>query len=246
MNNSKKIAAFFDIDGTLYRDSLMTEHFKKLIKYEVLDEKIWINDIKPLYTGWDNRQGDYDNYLFELSSAYVKAITGLDKDTIDFATNQVMKLKADRVYKYTREIIQKHKDAGHLVFFISGSPDFLVNKMGEKHGVFLSVGSAYIIKDNKFTGTVIPMWDSESKNNMIYELISTYDIDLENSYAYGDTNGDYRMLKRVGNPIAINPSSELLNNIKNDSDLSKKINIVIERKDVIYKIKPDVEILDIK
>lgn len=246
MNNSKKIAAFFDIDGTLYRDSLMTEHFKKLIKYEVLDEKIWINDIKPLYTGWDNRQGDYDNYLFELSSAYVKAITGLDKDTIDFATNQVMKLKADRVYKYTREIIQKHKDAGHLVFFISGSPDFLVNKMGEKHDVFLSVGSAYIIKDNKFTGTVIPMWDSESKNNMIDELISTYDIDLENSYAYGDTNGDYRMLKRVGNPIAINPSSELLNNIKNDSDLSKKINIVIERKDVIYKIKPDVEILDIK
>ena len=28
------VAAFFDIDGTLYRDSLMTEHFKKLIKYE--------------------------------------------------------------------------------------------------------------------------------------------------------------------------------------------------------------------
>ena len=28
--NDKKIAAFFDIDGTLYRDSLMTEHFKKL------------------------------------------------------------------------------------------------------------------------------------------------------------------------------------------------------------------------
>ena len=26
-----KIAAFFDIDGTLYRDSLMIEHFKKLI-----------------------------------------------------------------------------------------------------------------------------------------------------------------------------------------------------------------------
>ena len=24
----KKIAAFFDIDGTLYRDSLMTEHLK--------------------------------------------------------------------------------------------------------------------------------------------------------------------------------------------------------------------------
>ena len=34
----KNTAAFFDIDGTIYRDSLMVEHFKKLIKYEVVDE----------------------------------------------------------------------------------------------------------------------------------------------------------------------------------------------------------------
>ncbi|MEG0642009.1 MAG: HAD-IB family hydrolase, partial [Clostridium sp.] len=29
------IAAFFDIDGTLYREGLITEVFKKLIKYEI-------------------------------------------------------------------------------------------------------------------------------------------------------------------------------------------------------------------
>ena len=28
----KNIGAFFDIDGTIYRDSLMVEHFKKLEK----------------------------------------------------------------------------------------------------------------------------------------------------------------------------------------------------------------------
>ena len=38
----KNTAAFFDIDGTIYRDSLMVEHFKKLIKYEVVDEKAWV------------------------------------------------------------------------------------------------------------------------------------------------------------------------------------------------------------
>ena len=43
------VAAFFDIDGTLYRDSLMTEHFKKLIKYEVVDEKYWLNGVKDSY-----------------------------------------------------------------------------------------------------------------------------------------------------------------------------------------------------
>lgn len=245
MKQNNKIAAFFDIDGTLYRDSLMTEHFKKLIKYEILDEKIWINYIKPLYTGWDNRESDYDNYLFKLSSTYVKAITGLDKNTLNFAAEQVMNLKADRVYTYTRDIINYHKKQGHLVFFISGSPDFLVNKMGKKHDVFLSVGSSYVMKNNKFTGEVVPMWDSESKNNMIDKLIKDYEIDLEKSYAYGDTHGDYRMLKRVGNPTAINPSKELLCDIKKDENLKEKINIILERKDVVYKINPNVEILEI-
>ena len=70
----KKIAAFFDIDGTLYRDSLMTEHFKKLIKYEVVDEKYWLNGVKDSYINWDKRFEDYDNYLFGVSEAYVQAI----------------------------------------------------------------------------------------------------------------------------------------------------------------------------
>ena len=31
-----KIAAFFDIDGTLYRDSLMVEHFKKWMSCKII------------------------------------------------------------------------------------------------------------------------------------------------------------------------------------------------------------------
>ena len=67
--NDKKIAAFFDIDGTLHRDSLMNEHFKKLIKYEVVDERFWVNGVKDSYINWDKRFEDYDNYLFDVSAA---------------------------------------------------------------------------------------------------------------------------------------------------------------------------------
>ena len=38
----KKIAGFFDIDGTIARESLMIEHFKRLIKYEIIDERVWV------------------------------------------------------------------------------------------------------------------------------------------------------------------------------------------------------------
>ena len=242
---NKKIAAFFDIDGTLYRDSLMVEHFKKLIKYEVVDEKYWINGIKDIYNNYDKRFDDYDNYLFEVSETYVRAITGLHKKYIDFATEQVMKLKADRVYKYTRSIIEEHKKSGNLIIFISGSPDYLVEKMGKKHHAFKAIGSHYVMENDKFTGEVIPMWDADSKNKMIDKLVEEYNIDLENSYAYGDTNGDFNMLRRVGNPVAMNPSRELLSKIKNNPELKEKATIIIERKDVLYKIDANVDAIEL-
>ena len=89
------------------------------------------------------------------------------------------------------------------------------------------------------------MWDSDSKNKMIDELVNKYNIDLEQSFAYGDTNGDYNMLRRVGNPVAINPSRELLNKIKDSEELSKKVTILIERKDVIYKSPANIAILEV-
>ena len=67
----KNTAAFFDIDGTIYRDSLMVEHFKKLIKYEVVDEKAWVDNTRDIFMTWDRRQGNYDDYLLNLCDLYI-------------------------------------------------------------------------------------------------------------------------------------------------------------------------------
>jgi len=66
---------------------------------------------------------------------------------------------------------------------------------------------------------------------------------LVRSYAYGDTKGDLSMLRRMGNPVAINPNKELLLMIKEDEYLSKRISIIVERKNVIYKCGADIELL---
>lgn len=233
MNNT---AAFFDIDGTLYRDSLLIEHFRKLIKYELIDESQWSEHLQTTYNNWDKRQGNYDDYMFEISDQYVSAITGLKKSDIDFASGQVIKLKADRVYKYTRSRIKWHKEQGHKVIFISGSPDYLVQRMAEKYNVDDNMGSTYIVKDGKMTGKVIPMWDSDSKDKAIDVFINKYNIDMTKSFAYGDTNGDISMLKRVGNPVAINPTRELLSFMNSDPLLRDRAKVVVERKDVIYEL----------
>ncbi|MFZ5968037.1 MAG: HAD family hydrolase [Bacillota bacterium] len=238
------IAAFFDVDGTLYRDSLMVEHFKKLIRYEVIDPAVWHNHAKHTYRDWDKRQGNYDDYLLEIAGIYIESMKGLNISQLDFIANQVINLKGDRVYRYTRSRIAWHKCRGHKVIFISGSPSYLVSKMASKYGVEDFVGTKYVTDDNNcFTGEVVQMWDSESKQKAIEAFVEKYSIDLENSYSYGDTNGDLTMLKMVGHPIAINPTRELIQNLALDPDLRKKATIIVERKDVIYKLDPNITIL---
>lgn len=237
-------AAFFDIDGTLFRNSLMIEHFKKLIKYEVIDPSIWHNKIKIVYEEWDKRFGDFDNYLETLADVYIEELKGVNKRFIDFIAAQVINVNGDMVYRYSRDRIQWHKAQGHKVFFISGSPDFLVSKMAEKYGATEYRGTRYLVDENKnFTGEIIKMWDSENKQKSLDEILGKYRIDLENSYAYGDTVGDLSMFKMVGNPIAINPNRELLDYIRHNKILSQKAQIIVERKDVIYRLSSDVEVL---
>lgn len=239
-----KVAAFFDIDGTIFRNSLMIEHFMKLMTFEVIDPAIWYTRVKKVYMEWESRFGDFERYLEVLAEVYLDELKGVKKDYIEYIATHVIKVNGDMVYKYSRDRIEWHKSQGHKVFFISGSPDFLVSKMAEKYGVTEYRGSIYKVdEENRFTGEIIKMWDSASKQRAIDELIEKYDVDLENSFAYGDTTGDLSMLRMMGNPIAINPNRELFEAIRSDDKLSKKTTIIVERKNLIYKLDASVEII---
>lgn len=233
------IAAFFDIDGTLYREGLITEIFKKLIKSEIIDKKRWYNEVRDKYVKWDKRIGNYDDYLLKMAEIYIDAIKGLHKTQIEFIAGKVIEQKGDRVYTYTRDKIKWHIEQGHKVITISGSPLELVSAMSMKHGFHDYIGSKYIVDDNNmYTGEVNPMWDSTNKKIAIDNLVKKYNIDLSNSYAYGDTAGDFSMLKTVAYPVAINPTKELVTKLQNDNTTCSKVQIIVERKDMIYKLLP--------
>ncbi len=239
------IAAFLDIDGTLYRNSLMIEHFKKMVKYEVVDPSLWHTGVKAAFIEWRKRVGKYEDYMLELVDIYYQALKGRRAADLEFISNQVIHLHGDIVYKYTRNRILWHQSLGHKVFFISGSPDFLVSKMAEKYHIDGYRGTVYHIDDmGYFTGQVSPMWDSDSKNRAIDDFVRVFHIDLAQSYAYGDTNGDLSMLAQVAHPIAINPARALLLSIRSRPELAARAKIIIERKDIIYELGPDVAIIE--
>jgi HAD superfamily hydrolase (TIGR01490 family) len=231
------IGAFFDIDGTLYREGLIAEIFKKLVKYEIIAPEKWYNDVRLEYQKWDKRQGNYDNYLLKMADIYIEAVKGLHKSQVEFIAKKVIEQKGDRVYTYTRDRIQWHRKQGHILITISGSPEELVREMAAKHGFNDYKGARYLIDEKDlYTGEVIAMWDSVSKNRTIEEFVQKYDIDLSKSFAYGDTSGDFSMFQKVGFPVCVNPTRELINKVMEDKAIKDRIDIIVERKDVVYKL----------
>lgn len=240
------IAAFFDIDGTLYREGLISELFKKLVKAEIIDNERWYNEVRPEYQKYDKRQGNYDNYLLKMAEIYTQEIKGLHRSQVEFIARLVIEQKGDRVYRFTRDQIKWHRENGHKLITISGSPVELVRAMAQKHGFDDFRAASYEIDEHgQYSGSVTPMWDSESKRKAIKEFVENYDIDLSKSYSYGDTTGDYAMFEAVGNPICVNPTRELLYKVLENPELKSRIRVIVERKDMIYDLKPETIDLDV-
>ena len=76
-------AAFFDIDGTLFRNSLLIEHFLLLTADGIIPETAWSQEIGPLFEKYQNRLGAYEDYLDKASLVYQQKLVGIDKDTIN-------------------------------------------------------------------------------------------------------------------------------------------------------------------
>lgn len=231
----KNKAAFFDIDGTLFRNSLLIEHFYLLSKDKVIDDNIWFELVKPLYQKYQNRKGPYEDYLDRASLLYQDHLKGLRKDIIKEYANKTIEKNKDKIYRVTKNALEYHKNNGYKVFVISGSPDFLVKDFAKIYGANDTIATKYIFDENdKFTGEIFPMWDSKNKEKSINLLTDKYDINLEKSHAYGDTNGDFSMFKKVGYAHAINPTFELIDKLYKNKNLKNKTKVHIERKDVNY------------
>lgn len=233
-----KTAAFFDIDGTLYREGMITAIFKKLITSDIIGAERWFNEVKERYDRWDKRIGNYDDYLLKMAEIYTEEVKSIHKYQVEFIAKKVIEENGDRVYTFTRDRILWHKKNEHITITISGSPMELVNEMSKKHGFDDWIGTKYYTNDEGFfTGKTNPMWDSENKKIALANFVKKYNIDLSKSYAYGDTSGDYSMLSAVGNPVAVNPTKELLLKLSEDENIKNKTKVAIERKDMIYEFR---------
>ena len=224
--------AVFDFDGTLIRWQLYHSIFDKLKNYKHVDEKD-AEKVRMARQRWKTRQHEdsYQAYEAKLIEVFDKVISSLDYSVFEEMTEEVFQEHKEQVYTFTRGLLSRLKNKGYLLFAISGSPREVVEKVAKYWGFNDWIASEYEVKDNKVVGR--RRLGFVNKNKSVEYFVKKYGLSYDDSYAVGDSESDIKMLKTAENPIAFNPSKELFAH-------AKKANwqIVIERKNVVYKLNP--------
>src|SRR3989338_8780506 len=197
----KKQVAVFDIDGTIFRSSLLIELVDGLIM-EGIFPKSTIKDYEREFARW----------LGEVA-------------------RDVMHFHQKRVYRYTRDLVEKLKKT-HFLIAISGSPVDIVSPFCREYGFDKVYGRVYEVDSkNRFTGQVLCRDLVENKAKLLKRAVLKEALTFRGSIGVGDSETDIAFLKLVERPIAFNPNTKLYSVAKRNG-----WTVVVERKDMTYEL----------
>lgn len=236
ISTARKVAAF-DIDGTLFRSSLIVELMESLIA-----EGIFPKEARRHYADawrrWQARAGNpktgftYYEFIENLVFAYRKYLKGVRRADVWRVAEQVVNFHKVRLYRFTRDLARK-LNRTHFLLAISHSPYEVVAPFAKSLGFDKVYAQVYEVDAKvRFTGRILYEDVILHKGRVLRRALEKEHLTLAGSVGVGDTESDIPFLKMVERPIAFNPSLKLYRYAK-----KHRWEVVVERKDVIYKVR---------
>jgi HAD superfamily hydrolase (TIGR01490 family) len=229
--SAKRKVAVFDVDGTIFRSSLLIEVVDRLIFIGAFPESAR-DEFEAKHEKWLNREGDYDEYIMAVVKTFLRHVKGMHYKVLakeaEFAVDQHWK----RVYRYTRDLLKELKKKDYFLLAVSHSPKSILDKFCPHLGFDKVYGTMYEIGPNDaFTGEVMDAHLIFNKAAIVKRAVEKHDLTLEDSVGVGDTESDIPFLELVAKPICFNPNAKLYRHAKREG-----WKVVVERKDVIYEL----------
>jgi HAD superfamily hydrolase (TIGR01490 family) len=227
----KRKMAIFDVDGTIFRSSLLIEFTEALIDKNIFKDasrKIY----KKAYKNWLDRKGSYEDYISGVVHAFDKNLPGVKFLDFSKIAKSVASFHKDRVYRYTRDVVRDLKKRGYYLLAISNSPKIILDEFCSNLGFNKVYGRIYEVdKQGRFTGKTLFEDLVSDKSKILIRAVEKGNFTFKGSVGVGDTESDIPFLKEVEKPICFNPNKKLF-------DYARKAGwkIVAERKDVIYHL----------
>lgn len=223
--------AVFDVDGTIFRSSLLIQIVERLIFIGAFPEEVR-DEFEAKHEKWLNREGDYDEYIQAVVASFLKHMKGIKYGILADAAEVVVEDQWKRVYRYTRDLIKDLKKRDYFLLAVSHSPKTILDKFCPRLGFNKTYGTMYEIgPTDAFTGEVMDAHLIFNKASILKRAVEKENLTLAHSVGVGDTESDIPFLEMVAKPICFNPNKKLYHHAKRNGWKT-----VVERKDVIYEL----------
>lgn len=222
--------AIFDIDGTIFRSSLLIELIDELINDGLMPKRT-ANEYLRARVAWLNRVGSYDDYIEKVVKAFMKHIKGVPRKDLLRVSKRVVDASGKHVYLYTRELIAGLRKKGYYLLAISNSPKIVLDSFCKQWGFNMVYGRIYVSdKKGNMTNKILYLDLITDKAKILKRAVKKHGLTLAGSVGVGDSEADIPFLKMVERPICFNPNKKLYSVAKR-----RGWQVVVERKDLVYK-----------
>jgi HAD superfamily hydrolase (TIGR01490 family) len=202
-------AAFFDLDRTLMAGS-SGMHFARAAYRAGMVGRARLARWGLEHVRFRLR-GSTDERTGQVLSQVREVLAGVPERDIERMGPDLLAGVLPRIYPEMLDEVRVHQDAGLPTFIVSAAGNGLVEMLARVLGMDGGIGTRYQVDgDGLLTGRIVePFVYGKGKVAAMQRFSDAHDIDLAQSWAYSDSASDLPMLRAVGNPVAVNPDSEL-------------------------------------
>lgn len=207
--NDIKVAVL-DIDGTLYPGALGIPLLQALTA-DGISDKSKSEDIFKVLNKYRLNEIDFQTMATSAYTLYAEAIAGISQTVMQRIARQVWQQERSKLFPFVPKLIDILKSQGYSVVLISGSPNEIVCCLAEEFGILKYQGSIFATHQGKYSGKVILLSGTVGKKySILLEMVKDWRVNLEVSFAMGDSITDTVLLERVGKPLVFEPHPSLM------------------------------------
>jgi HAD superfamily hydrolase (TIGR01490 family) len=202
--------AFFDVDNTLMRGASIYYFARGLAARKMFGP----TDLARMAWGqacYRMRGAENADHIDAARQAALAFVAGHRvSDIVSLCEEIYDDTMADRIWEGTRELAQRHLEAGQRVWLVTASPVELAAIIARRLGFTGALGTVAESVDGLYTGRLVGgLLHGEAKAEAVRALAAREGLDLARCSAYSDSANDLPMLRLVGHPAAVNPDAEL-------------------------------------
>ena len=108
------------------------------------------------------------------------------------------------------ELLAMHRSQGDFPMVITSTNEFVARPIVDRIGIRTLIAPVPEVRDNRFTGNIsgVPSF-GEGKVTRLDEWLQETGETMTGSYFYTDSHNDLPLLRRVDNPVAVDPDDRL-------------------------------------